>query len=350
MTVSHPISLAKIEAARSENPKLRARDLAEHLEITEGQLVAAAVGQGVVRISAEPNTVMPELVHLGEVMALTRNESCVMEKVGIYDDYRPGDHASMFFNLPIDLRFFPKHFVHGFAVETKTDKGTKRSLQFFDAAGDAVHKIHLREASDLDGWAKVVETLKVDDQTPGLDAAERAPVEGAKGPIEKAEKLRAEWDKMTDTHQFLMMVRKMKMNRLGAYRIAGAPYVEKLDANCIPQLLNKAVDNETPIMMFVGNQGCIEIHTGPIKRVVEMGPWINILDPGFDMHLRMDHIAEVWLVNKNTRAGTATSVEVFDAEGYLIAQFFGVLREEGGAEAWKLLTDSLPREQVEEVA
>lgn len=72
-----------------------------------------------------------------------------------------------------------------------------------------------------------------------------------------------------------------------------------------------------------------------------MGPWINVLDPGFDLHLRRDHVAEVYAVTRSTRRGDAISVEAFDSAGGLIAQFFGVLRDEGAAQAWSALVADL---------
>ena len=210
----------------------------------------------------------------------------------------------------------------------------RRTIQIFDAAGDAVHKVFLREGSNADAWAPVVEDLKIEDQSNTLNVSPRKPTEGAKGSADQAERLRSEWDKITDTHQFLMMTRRIKMNRLGAYRVAGEPYARRLRTDAVETLLHTAADRRIPIMVFVGNMGCIEIHTGPVHRIVDMGPWINVLDPGFDMHLRKDHIAEVYAVTKATRAGDAISVEAFDAEGGLIAQFFGVLRHEEGAGRW----------------
>lgn len=54
-----------------------------------------------------------------------------------------------------------------------------------------------------------------------------------------------------------------------------------------------------------------------------MAPWLNVLDDGFNLHLRADHMAEVWLVNKPTRHGAAISIEAFDKDGALILQMFG---------------------------
>lgn len=328
------LSPETIRAARLDTPNLRDRDLADKLEITEAHLVAAHVGHGVTRITPDLDRVIPALNRLGEVMALTRNESCVIEKVGIFDGYRGGEHAALVVNGEMDLRLFPRHWVHGFAVEKLTETGLRQSIQIFDAAGDAVHKVFLRETSVVEEWDALIEDLRLPDQGQTLVTVPRSPAELAKGDPDQADRLRAKWDKMTDTHQFMMMVRKLKMNRLGAYRVAGAPYVRPLALNAVEILLKRAADTALPIMAFVGNMGCIEIHTGPIQTLKPMGPWLNVLDPCFNLHLRSDHIAEIWQVTKSTRRGDAISVEAFDKNGMLIVQLFGVLAEPESAEAW----------------
>lgn len=76
-------------------------------------------------------------------------------------------------------------------------------------------------------------------------------------------------------------------------------------------------------MIFIGSRGCIQIHTGKVKKLLQTGPWFNVLDPEFNMHLREDAIADVWLVKKPTEDGFVTSLEAFDTAGMLIVQFFG---------------------------
>ncbi|MBQ4824507.1 hemin-degrading factor [Leisingera sp. HS039] len=346
-----PMTPAAIRTARAEHSALRDRDFADKFSISEGQLVAAYAGQGVTRISADPDGIMPRLAALGEVMALTRNRSCVIEKVGVYGNYRSGQHASMILNDAIDLRLFPKHFVTAFAVERETDKGIKRSIQIFDAAGDAVHKVHLRDASDLDAWARLVADLKLEDQSQALAVEPRKPAEAPKGNPDKADALRAEWAGMTDTHQFMRLTSKLKMNRLGAYRIAGAPLARALETAAVNTMLQTVRDQGVEVMIFVGNMGCIEIHSGPVKSLREMGPWQNILDPGFDLHLRLDHIAEVWAVTKPTQRGDAVSVEAFDADGALILQVFGRRAEtRDHRPAWNAVVDGLASLTAAEMA
>jgi len=323
MSLAQPMDPEAIREMRQANQKMRDRDFAAQFNISEAQLVAAYLGEGVTQISADLDMVFPRLAALGEVMALTRNASCVIEKVGTYSDYRPGKHASMVLTPEIDLRLFPRHFVTAFAVERSSDAGIRRSLQFFDAAGDAVHKIHLRAASNLDAWAALISDLALGEQEPLLEVTPRQPPEAAKADPQKAEQLRLEWAKMTDTHQFRQLTSKLKMNRLGAYRIAGAPLVRQLDTGAVDTLLHAIRDQGTEVMIFVGNPGCIQIHAGPVQNLRRMGPWQNILDPGFDLHLRLDHLAEVWAVNKPTQSGDAISVEAFDSAGQVIFQVFG---------------------------
>jgi putative hemin transport protein len=116
MAHQKPLTSAQIRAEYLENPKTRERDLAEKLGISEAALMAAHCGDQVTRIDAHPDTIMGLAVQLGEVMALTRNESCVHEKVGVYDNYHPGGHAAMVLTEDIDLRIFPSHWKHAFLV------------------------------------------------------------------------------------------------------------------------------------------------------------------------------------------------------------------------------------------
>ncbi len=324
MTESERMTPEALRAARAEQPKVRDRDLAAALGISEAQLMAAHVGHGAVRIVAHPDLIVPELEAFGPLMGLTRNESCVIEKTGEYRNYAGGGHAAMVVAEEIDLRIFPSQWVSAFALERETQAGAQRSIQVFDAAGDAIHKIYLRPQSNAEAWSPLVDRMRHEEQAEDLQVRPRAPVEPPLGNPARAEDLREGWAKMTDTHQFLSLVSRLKMNRLGAYRLAGEPRARRLETGAVRRTLEAVARNGVPIMIFVGNRGCIEIHSGPIHRIVETGPWVNVLDPGLDLHLRGDHVAEVWAVDKPTRRGPAVSVECFDPEGALVTQIFGM--------------------------
>ena len=136
------------------------------------------------------------------------------------------------------------------------------------------------------------------------------------------------------------------MNRLGAYRVALAPYVQRLEPHAVTQTLTRASEGGISVMFFVGNAGCTQIHGGPIENNVPMGPWINVMDARFHLHLRADRLAEVYRVWKPTRTGDVFSVEAFASDGELILQIFGY-RKNTPAGPWNALTEALPR--LEEV-
>jgi putative hemin transport protein len=333
----------EIRAAKAQNSTLRDRDLAASLDISEAQLVSAEIGNGVKRISADPDLIMPLVRSLGEVMALTRNNSCVHERVGTFLTYHSGQHASMVTGPDIDTRIFAHHWSYGFAVETTTDKGLRRSLQFFDAAGDAVQKIYVRESSNQDAWQPLVDALLLDDQNPTFDVIARAAVEPAKGNADKRDELLAKWAALTDSHQFNRIISRLGMNRLGAYHHAsGEKWVRRLENTAVETCFNAISASRQNVTLFVGNRANIQIHWGRLETIKVMGPWLNVLDPMFNLHLRADHISETYVVVKPTKRGPAISIECFDAEGGLIFQCFGQRTDQDDLSQWAEILDALP--------
>jgi putative hemin transport protein len=156
--------------------------------------------------------------------------------------------------------------------------------------------------------------------------------------------LRGRWEGMTDVHQFFGILRALDLRRHEALDMIGEDLAWRVDRDTIPALLQQATDETTPIMCFVGNHGCIQIHSGAVANIKAMGPWINVMDPTFHLHLRLDHIASVWVVRKPNSDGHVTSVEAYDDRNRMIIQFFGK-RGEGRRERedWRLLAERLPR-------
>jgi putative hemin transport protein len=174
-----PDLIDQITNARPQKPKLRERDLAAAIGLSEAHLLAADHGISSVRTIADPQALMPHVCALSEVMALTRNDSAVHERRGAYQDYRAGDHAQMVLGPDIDLRIFPRHGLHAFAVTKETEAEVRRSLQVFDAAGDAegdaVHKVHLERSSDIAAFDRAVGALRLPDAAPFSLTARAAP-------------------------------------------------------------------------------------------------------------------------------------------------------------------------------
>ena len=75
-------------AFRADHPTARIRTAARQLGVSEAELVATGVDGEAIPL-ATPAGGWRQLLHeiepFGEVMALTRNDACVHEKHGVYD-------------------------------------------------------------------------------------------------------------------------------------------------------------------------------------------------------------------------------------------------------------------------
>ncbi|MGD9913646.1 MAG: hemin-degrading factor [Rhizobiaceae bacterium] len=338
-------SASEIRRAREENPKIRERDLALQLGVSEAEFVAAWCGDTVRRVAPRVSDVLNGLEAVGEVMALTRNESAVHEKIGVYDKVVTGEQNALVLSKEIDLRIFPKVWAHGFWVQKHEGEEVRHSLQFFDNTGDAVHKIHLRPASNVDAFIKLAESLLVEDQSQGISVEPASPRTASRhAEAASVSELRERWSSMTDVHQFFGMLRDLKLGRQDAVRMVGEDYAWPLAKDGLTAMLHHVAEQDIPIMCFVGNRGCIQIHHGPVKSIKPMGPWINVLDETFHLHLRTDHVVELWGVRKPTKDGFVTSLEAYDKDGELIIQFFGYRSEgQGERDDWRSLAENLPR-------
>ena len=155
-----------------------------------------------------------------------------------------------------------------------------------------------------------------------------------------ANALRVGWSALKDTHHFFALLKKHGTTRTQALRLAGREWAEPLDVRELPKLMEQAGAREVPIMVFVGNRHCIQIHSGPVQNLRWMDTWFNVLDPEFNLHLKTTGVIELWRVRKPSSDGVITSWEAFDADGELVVQLFGA-RKPGipERENWRALAE-----------
>ncbi|WP_234567162.1 hemin-degrading factor [Rhodohalobacter sp. 614A] len=334
---------------KADNPRLRTKNAADELGVSEAELVASICdGKTVIRLKPDWEEILKAVESLGEVMALTRNESAVHEKTGTYQNISFSGHVGLVLDEQIDLRVFHKRWGFGFAVPVENPRGTLYSLQFFDKAGTAVHKIYLKEPERQHLYQAIVEEFRSEDQSSAIEISETIKKDKtiSAEDVNKEEFL-GKWSELKDTHDFYPLLRKYKVDRTDALKLADQKFTWKLSNDATQKMLNLASQNEVPIMVFVSSPGMIQIHSGPVNRIKVMDNWLNVLDPGFNLHLREDHIAESFIVEKPTEDGIVTSLEIFDEEGNAITTFFGA-RKPGKPEldSWRAITNQLKQMEV----
>lgn len=311
---------------KKNQPQIRIREAANQLNVTELELLSLGFGKNVTPLKNEFDKILAEIESLGKVMALSRNNEVVHERKGIYQDFSKTPHAWLFVGKDIDLRIFPSCWKYAFAVKEGNEKTERFSFQFFANDGSAVHKIYMESSSNLNKYHEIIEKYKAD-SAPELTLIEPK-IELELNEIEDdlidVESFKKSWETLEDTHDFFGLIRKHKLTRTQALRLAPSKYyAKKMSNDTLRKVLQLASETQTSIMVFVGNAGMIQIHSGEVKNIVDHGPWLNVLDPDFNLHVKENEIEQSWIVRKPTKDGIVTSLELFNKKGELICTLFG---------------------------
>ncbi|MCB1167681.1 MAG: heme ABC transporter ATP-binding protein, partial [Leptospiraceae bacterium] len=137
---------ANWQKLREKDAHIRIRDAAQKLDVSEMELLLTR--DTVSALRPEFSAIMGEAGSLGRVMALTRNEACVHERKGTFENISAKGGSGLVVGPDIDLRIFYDHWAHAFHVVDEVRGETRHSLQFFDKFGQAVHKIFQLESPE----------------------------------------------------------------------------------------------------------------------------------------------------------------------------------------------------------
>lgn len=302
---------------RDAGKPIRARDAADRLGTTEAALVASGVTGRATPLRADWAALIGAMPAAGRILALTRNDHAVHERHGRFEDVSSGSGHILVLGPDIDLRLFPGQWAHAYALD-----GERPSIQIFDRHGVAAHKIFATAETDRDGWAGILASFTASEAPPPPAIAPTAAAAEAEAEVDGGA-LRTDWLALRDTHDFFPMLRRHRATRRQAFHLAGQDLALQLAPRAGSAVLRLAAAEDVPVMVFVGNRAAIQIHTGPVKRLVDIPGWFNVLDPDFNLHLREAGIAAAWRVVKPTADGAVTSIELLDAAGQVVALIFG---------------------------
>ncbi|MEM6297615.1 MAG: ChuX/HutX family heme-like substrate-binding protein [Bacteroidota bacterium] len=332
---------------KEKEPRLRIRNAAQKLGVSEAELLATTVGTEAIRLKSDWKALLTGLPKLGPVMSLTRNEGCVLEHHGTFEEVKvfgKGDHQMGIVIGPIETRVFLKSWHVAFAVRQEQKDRILVSIQVFDHSGEAITKIYMQPDTDEDAYEQLLEDLRSDDQSTEQSVTPYETPSYEENPDQKA--FLEDWGALKDTHGFFPLLKKHNVHRYHAVELAEKKFTYKIPVSSIQTMLEKAAKQQLPIMVFAGNRGNLQIHQDKVRTIKVMdhggNRWLNVLDPKFNMHLREDLVDSVWVVRKPTTDGDVTALECYDQAGEMIVQFFG-LRKPGIAELteWRDLVADL---------
>lgn len=302
---------------------------------------------------------MRRALDFGQVRTQTGNDAALMERTGVamrleQEGEAPSDDpdsearsrniAGGYVGGDINLRFNFDAWRYAYAVtQPGADGWPLRSLQFFDAQGNAVHKLYLTNEVAAGLFDRLVEDYRAPDRhSPALAAAapdaSDAPAEKPDSAID-VQQFRQAWLAMTDAGQSGAMLAAFGVTREQALRLAPPGMVRRLASGALRTLLEEVARQKLGIMALVGNAGVTQVYTGPVASVAADRDTLTAQAPGFSLRLRGDALRGGYAVQ---RAGTV-SVEFFDIQGQLAVSFFG-LRDRIKPQAWVELVRNLPKE------
>ncbi|WP_037338354.1 hemin-degrading factor [Saccharospirillum impatiens] len=328
---------------KQDQPSLRIRNAAELLGVSELELLLAQPGANAVPLQPTGRDLALHLPGLGRLMALVRNDNAVHETSGRFADLQGGGMMGMFLTGELgeqDQRFFFRNWRYTLAVT----EGERQSIQVFDDSGTAVIKLYRLVDTQIAHWENLVAQHSDTPITPEFAEApayERTSLSGS------AEAMMQDWRALTDVHQFNTLLKNHGVDRLSAFEAADDDLALQVDAHLIETALFACQLRQIPLMTFVSNRGAVQIHTRVPGTLRRTGPWFNILDPDFNLHLNTEGLASAWISRRPTVDGWVHSLEGFDEQGRSVVQFFGQ-RAEGRHERedWRALMDELVSKAV----
>ena len=285
--------------------KLRHKEIARFLGITEAELIDAHVGVSkldviksspqlarAVRLKKHWIKLMPMVQRLGYVISLARNTSAVHEVIGSYQHtyLENAVHKIVSDHLQLQLKSQSWEFVYLF--EESKSNTVERSIQFFDELGRPVYKIFLLSDSHHWYFDEIAKRCGDTSQEPGIMIHDRED--------EVIEEL-------------------VQGSRLNELKELEEVRTKMLDAKSLRFVLGSAARNHLPLMIMVTNSAVHQTYQGPVHEMSEMQSWLHLIGPNFNLHLDLSNIAHIYLVHQANRENIKSSIELLNDEGCAVA-------------------------------
>lgn len=325
------------QALKEAQPRLRIRDAATVLEVSEAQLVSLGVGQGGnTRLKAEFTGLLEGVAALGEVMALMRSGPVVHERHGVLRDMRLRGDTAMFMPSSVDCRLFIGRWAYAFAV----NENDRLSLQFFDVHGTAAFKVYCTEKSDTEAYHALVAQFA--DPSAAIALTDVQPLSPTESLMVDKSRLLQDWAAMTDVHASRDVIKQHGGNAAGVYDALVPEFAKALPPSIIDTLLESLASLSHPFRLFVRGPAGVQGYEGPVKRLMATGPWFNVLDPEFNLHVQSGAISQAWAVQKPAAGTLVSSVNFANADGDEILILTDSRdRDQPDSRAWQSLMRSL---------
>jgi len=241
----------------SKNSKLRIRDISNKLNVSEAELLSLSVNDSVSFLSINDfNQFFTYLLsNIDKVMFLIRSEFVVHEKIIIPFQYKIiNDSIINKKNNSLLIKFNSETFKYSFFEIKKHNNRNLKSFQFFDYYGTSVLKIYLKGKKDVE-FENLANQYKIE----------------YKYQIQK--------DFTSDKYIQFKNKHSDKIPPHSDFKLT------------LRQLLNGIAKKSIPVNIYAFGIECMQCHSDIIKNIVDYGPWLNVMDKNFNIHVLENKIS-----------------------------------------------------------
>ena len=241
-----------------ENSKLRIRDISNKLNVSEAELLSLSVTDSVSFLSI--NNFIHFFTYLfsniDKVMFLIRSDFVVHEKIINPLDYKIINNSIIHKqNNSLLIKFNTEIFKYSFFEIKRHNNRKLKSFQFFDPNGISVLKIYLKGKKDVEFENLANQHIfKYDYQ------------------IQK--------DLISDKN---IKNENNKSNENPSYPDSKIT---------LRGLLNGIAKKSIPVNISAFGLECVQHHSDIIKNIIDYGPWLNVMDKNFNIHVLENKISK----------------------------------------------------------
>ena len=298
--------------SNSDNKKVRIKDAAEILSTNEAALLSTEIGEKIyfLKISNFEDFFI-QLSNIDKVMFLIRSQYVVHETTINPSQIKYLNNKLIINNQPdytlIDYDI--KSFKYVFYEQKKHSGRTLKSFQFFNQFGTAVLKIYLRGKKNLE-FNQIAETFCT-------DYAYELQEEISSKPL----------------------IRQFSEFYYSEYGIDNN-FINKTDyeKNFLRKLLELLTDNKIPTRIHAFGENIFQQYSGKIKKLIDFGPWVNIMDKNFNLHVLEEKIIRTTVSHLISNENELLTISFVDDNNYKVLEFGPV---EGFEDKFKILINKL---------
>ena len=274
-------------AFQAENPKIRIRDAAKKMHISEAELLSTEIDDGVSFLLIDNfKDFIKDVLMIDQIMFLIRNDIVVHEKtIKTRDVELIGNQiVNIKDSNSILLEFDEKLFKYAFFQKKIHANRELRSFQFFNNLGHATLKIYLK-SKDSDAFEDIA--LKYESKYNYEIQSELN--------LNKAAHLESEIN--------IHLPFSIDRNKVTE---------SEMPLNSLRLILESASDMKIPILIYGFGLGAVQYHMDTVRNIVDYGPWLNVIDKKFNLHVLESGLFKAILIQCDCNKQKCCIVDFFD--------------------------------------